>query len=130
MVQKKYPGTTSVEISEREIAAQKVARRAAAEGMVLLKNDGVLPLGKGEKIALYGGGASYTIKGGTGSGMVNNRCDVSIREGLKNAGFNILNEDWLEAYDEEYERLRRIYAELGEKGLRRELGLPEPKKEE
>lgn len=40
------------------------------------------------------------------------------------------SEEYKRAYDEEYERLRRIYAELGEKGLRRELGLPEPKKEE
>ena len=37
---RQYPGTTSPEITERELNACKVARRAAAEGMVLLKNFG------------------------------------------------------------------------------------------
>lgn len=47
--------------------------------MVLLKNEGnLLPLEKGSKVALYGIGASKTIKGGTGSGDVNERDKVSI----------------------------------------------------
>ncbi|WP_026525666.1 glycoside hydrolase family 3 C-terminal domain-containing protein [Butyrivibrio sp. MB2005] len=110
MSQRNYPGTTSLEITDREITSIKIARKAAAEGMVLLKNDGVLPLKDGEKIALYGGGASYTVKGGTGSGMVNNRNNVSITEGLKAAGFDFLNIDWLQAYDaeDELESLKTI----------------------
>ena len=46
-------------------------RKVAPECMVLLKNDGVLPLSGTGKIALYGSGARRTIKGGTGSGDVN-----------------------------------------------------------
>lgn len=109
MSQRNYPGTTSLEITDREITSIKIARKAAAEGMVLLKNVGVLPLKNGEKIALYGGGASYTVKGGTGSGMVNNRSNVSITEGLKAAGFDILNIDWLQAYDAKYESSRNAW---------------------
>ncbi|MBO4887743.1 MAG: glycoside hydrolase family 3 C-terminal domain-containing protein [Firmicutes bacterium] len=101
-MKKQYPGTTSLEVSQREKDSQKVARKAAAESMVLLKNNGILPLQEGSQIALYGGGASFTVKGGTGSGMVNNRTNVSITEGLKNAGIQLLNMDWLEAYDREY----------------------------
>lgn len=76
--ERNYPGTLSAEESDREREHRKIARRAAAEGIVLLENDGVLPLQAGARIALYGFGARYTVKGGTGSGSVNNRSNVSI----------------------------------------------------
>ena len=67
-----------------------LARRAAAEGMVLLKNeDYTLPLARGSRVALFGAGATRTIKGGTGSGDVNERASVSIAQGLEDAGFAI-----------------------------------------
>lgn len=53
--------------TEREQHHRKLAYEAACEGIVLLENDGVLPLKPGN-IALYGAGGLYTIKGGTGSG--------------------------------------------------------------
>lgn len=52
-----------------------LARKAAAMGMVLLQNDGVLPLKPG-KIALYGAGARHTVKGGKGSGDVDRKSVV------------------------------------------------------
>ena len=61
-------GTRNQAESERERAHRVIARKAAAEGIVLLENNGVLPLKKGSNVALYGGGARHTIKGGTGSG--------------------------------------------------------------
>ncbi|MGN0593232.1 MAG: glycoside hydrolase family 3 C-terminal domain-containing protein [Ruminococcus sp.] len=71
--------------------------------MVLLKNDGeVLPLKCGAKIALYGAGAVQTIKSGQGSGDVNSRKTVSIWEGLKNAGYDIVTEDWLHEFEQTY----------------------------
>ncbi|MCR5271786.1 MAG: glycoside hydrolase family 3 C-terminal domain-containing protein [Lachnospiraceae bacterium] len=99
-----FSGTLSNEISEREIAHRELSRRSAAEGMVLLKNDGVLPLKGGDKVALYGYGARYTIKGGTGSGSVNNRVNVCVDEGLRNAGLVITNDAWLDDYDDRYNK--------------------------
>ena len=82
-----YVGTTSTEMSQREKDNAILAREAAAEGFVLLKNEAqTLPLKPGTKIGLYGAGAVRTIKGGTGSGDVNNRYNVNIYDGLKNAG--------------------------------------------
>ena len=89
-------GTRNQAESERERAHRVIARKAAAEGIVLLENNGVLPLKKGSKVALYGGGARHTIKGGTGSGSVNNRSNVSIDEGLRNAGFTVTTDAWLD----------------------------------
>lgn len=89
-----FTGTTDNTVTKRELENRKVARRAAAEGMVLLKNEGqLLPLKEETKVALYGVGASRTIKGGTGSGDVNERETVSIYQGMKNAGFEITTED-------------------------------------
>ncbi len=89
------------EISEREKRNLDVAYRAACESMVLLKNKNVLPL-KTKKVALYGPGASKTIKGGTGSGEVNERHSVTILEGLENRGFEITTKKWISDYEEAY----------------------------
>ncbi len=86
------------EISEREIAHKEIAYRLACEGIVLLENNDALPVEVGP-IALFGAGARHTIKGGTGSGDVNERHSVSIYEGLVNAGFEITSNDWLDKYD-------------------------------
>lgn len=77
----------------------EAVRKLAPECMVLLKNDGTLPLKGAGKLALYGSGARKTIKGGTGSGDVNVRHFVTVEEGLKNAGFEITTEGWLDSYD-------------------------------
>ena len=75
-------GNYSPEVTSLEKENALVAYEAAVESMVLLKNNGALPL-QGNEVALFGTGASHTIKGGTGSGEVNNRYSVSIYEGLK-----------------------------------------------
>lgn len=88
--------------AELELRNRALARRAAAEGFVLLKNEGALPL-KDRKIALYGMGARKTVKGGLGSGSVEERYSVSIAEGLLNAGYEITTGPWLDDYDLEYQ---------------------------
>jgi len=98
-------GVTDEELRDYEIRHKVVARKAATEGMVLLKNDNdLLPLSKGSKVSLYGAGAIHMIKGGTGSGNVNNRGTVEIKDGLLNAGFVIANMDWLTEYEQIYMR--------------------------
>ena len=85
----KHSGTRSTEVCQREIDHAVFAREAAEEGIVLLKNEGLLPLKKDTKIALLGIGAEKTIKGGTGSGDVNNRQNITIYEGMEESGIRI-----------------------------------------
>lgn len=106
------PGTKDRNVREYEIKHREVARHAAADGMVLLKNeDGFLPFAEGARLALYGAGAVATVKGGTGSGDVNSRETVSVYEGLKAAGFEIANEEWIDAYRTCYRETREQWRE-------------------
>lgn len=101
-------GSSSKAESQREIEHRALARRAAAEGMVLLKNDGVLPLTE-KKIALYGAGARMTVRGGTGSGDMRERYSVSIEQGLRNAGFEIPNTLWMDRFDAQYQKEKEAW---------------------
>lgn len=105
--------TTSDEVSERETRNGELAVRAAEEGMVLLRNDGTLPLPAGSNIVLYGNGAVCTVKGGTGSGNVNQRNIVNYYQGLKET-YNIVNTDYLTAYEEDWNKAQN--GEMGEEG--------------
>jgi len=68
----------------------QVARKAAGESMVLLRNeDNTLPVKAGQKVALYGISAIDFVAGGTGSGNVNKAYVVNMKEGLENAGFTV-----------------------------------------
>ena len=87
----------SDETTRREQDNLRIAYQAACEGMVLLKNDGALPF-RTKKTALYGPGAIATIKGGSGSGEVNERHSVTILEGLEDRGFTVTTRRWLEDY--------------------------------
>lgn len=68
-----------------------LARRAAADGMVLLENrDKALPFSEGIKqVAVFGNTSYRVVAGGTGSGDVNEAYTVSLEEGLENAGYQL-----------------------------------------
>lgn len=89
----------TAEITEIEKQHMDFARKLAGECVVLMENDGVLPLKKVGAVALYGNGARQTVKGGTGSGDVYSRNVTTIEQGLTNAGFSVLTGDWLSRYD-------------------------------
>ena len=91
----KFLATTNPEISDREIRNMLRVRSLAVECMVLLKNEGVLPLPGAGKIALYGNGARATVKGGTGSGDVYVRETICIEDGLEREGFIVTTKDWI-----------------------------------
>ena len=66
-----------------------VARKAAAESIVLLRNEGALPLKGNEKVALYGISSVDFVAGGTGSGNVNKAYVVNMVDGMQQAGFTL-----------------------------------------
>lgn len=97
--------------SKRELAHRELARRTAQQGIVLLQNKNhALPLAPG-RLAVYGAGASMTVKGGTGSGEVNERYTVTILQGLENAGFTITTRQWIRDFEDEFDRVKQAYAE-------------------
>lgn len=108
----KHSGTKKHSMSDREIRNGLLSEKVAEEGIVLLKNDKkILPLNISTKIGLYGAGAGKTVKGGTGSGDVNNRSNISIYQGLKENGIQIVSEKWLANYESIYAESRRAWKE-------------------
>ena len=111
------------EVSAREKEHSALVRELAGECMTLLENDGTLPLAGAGKVAVYGNGVRHTVKGGTGSGDVNTRTVVTIEQGLKEAGFEILTGKWLDEYDKVLADAQAAYqAELAKKA--EELHVP------
>lgn len=118
-------GTMQSDPTTSELAHRALARAAAAEGFVLLKNEnGTLPL-KNKRIALYGMGARKTVKGGLGSGSVEERASVNIEDGLKEAGYEITTQRWLSDYDREYDETYRAWHDSVEEKV---AGLTDPMK--
>ena len=81
-------------------AHSELVREAAPEGMVLLENNGALPMKNVKTVALYGTGSYDFIAGGTGSGNVNKPYIRNVAEGLAVNGFEV-NKDlqnWYEQY--------------------------------
>jgi len=109
MKKRTYSGVKTLEISEREKKNRDLSRKAAAEGVVLLKNNGLLPLSLSARIAVFGNGIARIIKGGTGSGDVNERAVVSMVEGLSAAGYEIVNKAGAEKYAADHARSRNVW---------------------
>lgn len=105
---KKIFAASSSDITQKEKDHGRLVRSLAGECMVLLENDGTLPVSPG-RVALYGNGARQTVKGGTGSGNVNTRDNISIDEGLRRAGFTVTTQKWLDRSAARYAQAREDY---------------------
>ena len=105
----KFFATTDPSVTDREKEHLSLARKMAGDSAVLLENDGTLPLPAPGLVALFGNGARHTVRGGTGSGDVNTRSDVTIEQGLLNAGFMIATQAWLDRQDERHAQAKRAY---------------------
>ena len=81
----KYPASNDPDFK----AHATITRQSAAEGIVLLKNNGALPWKGGIKtVALFGENSYDFLSGGTGSGCVHPPYVVDMLQGLENAGIN------------------------------------------
>ena len=86
--------------------------------MVLLENhDKALPMSRSGNVAVFGVGSYVTVKGGTGSGAVNNRYTVAVREGFENAGYQVTTSADLLGRDDE-----RLRHQVRRRGRRRGFG--------
>ena len=80
-------GTLSDETNEE---AAEVAEKIMEDGIVLLKNESLLPLNETKKLNIFGWESINPAYGGAGSGGINDLYDiVSLNQGLENAGFSI-----------------------------------------
>lgn len=73
-----------------------LAYEIAKEGIVLLRNDGILPL-KRQKLALFGRASAASIQGGVGSGASRGGPEIPLYEALQNAGY-LLEEHLVQLY--------------------------------
>lgn len=70
-------------------AHARVAYEAGCEGVVLLKNDDVLPIGKDTPLAVFGFAQLETVRGGTGSGETHPAYTISFIDGMMERGLNV-----------------------------------------
>jgi beta-glucosidase len=80
----RLPGATTTD-DERSVDREEhraLVRRAAAEGMVLLRNDGLLPLDPAQSVALIGAGAAETALQGGGSAGLLPHASTTLAEAL------------------------------------------------
>ena len=89
-------GTLSDETNEE---AAEVAEEIMEDGIVLLKNESLLPLNETKKLNVFGWESINPAYGGAGSGGINDLYDiVSLNQGLENAGFSI-NQELVDFYN-------------------------------
>ena len=102
-----FKGNDAMSGEDHDAAHRKVAREVAGEGMVLLRNNGTLPMAPC-RLSVFGVHSYDYIIGGNGAAWVNSEGNVSFDQGLENAGFGI---------DSELRQLYSSYAAYSRKDL-------------
>lgn len=100
--------------------SEALTEEIANEGLVLLENNGLLPLTDTTKLNVFGWASTNPCYGGTGSGSVDTSSAVTLLNGLENAGFELNTElsDFYVSYRADRPRIARV---------EQDWTLPEPK---
>ena len=115
-----FLNAAKVELSDETVAQSRATvQKVGEEGVVLLKNDGLLPLTDTKKLNVFGWASTNPLYGGTGSGSSDSSTAVSILQSLKDAGFE--TNDGLSAMYREYRADRPTIAMASQ-----DWTLPEP----
>ena len=95
-------GPSEAETAEAGEASAAMTEEVASEGIILLDNkNGALPLAQGSKVNLFGYGSRDTVYGGSGSGSGDESNNVTMAQGLTNAGFEV-NQELVAFYNEHF----------------------------
>ena len=89
-------------VDDATAASKEITTRIEEEGIVLLENkDNTLPLNaeKNTKVNVFGQSSTAIVYGGAGSGASDETDNVTLQEGLKQAGFDV-NEDLTKFYED------------------------------
>ena len=91
-----------VAVDDATTASKDITTRIEEEGIVLLENkDNALPLNteKNAKVNVFGQSSTAIVYGGAGSGASDETDNVTLQEGLKQAGFEV-NDDLTQFYED------------------------------
>lgn len=117
-------------VEEVETAAEALVEKIEGEGIVLLKNNGVLPLNttRGNKITVFGRDAADPVYGGSGSGGVDLSSVIDFHTGMTEAGFDINPEVWdiLEDFAEATTTMGMMGPEKKYKNLKTNIVMDKP----
>ncbi len=89
--------TGTENLDEAKAASKAITQEVEEEGIILLKNEGGLPLAANEKINVFGNGVVNFVYGGTGSGAGDSSQNITFVQGLEDAGFEV-NKDLVDFY--------------------------------
>ena len=83
-----FLNASKAELGEETVAKSKdIIKRVGEEGLVLVENNGLLPLKDVKALNVFGWGSTNPILGGTGSGSSDGSTAVGILQSLNDAGF-------------------------------------------
>lgn len=93
-VQLDSSGKEVIDKDALSVAGDEIVKEVAREGIVLLKNDGALPLDKGTTVSLFGQSVNEPITSGSGSGAVAASNEHTYMSSLSNAGLEVNQASW------------------------------------
>ena len=97
-----YKGPDADEVAAYRQASADMTQKVESEGIVMLENKNqTLPLASGSKINLFGYGSRDTVYGGSGSGSGDSSNNITLEQGLTNAGFSV-NPELVSFYNDHF----------------------------